>query len=147
MPRTLRADRTARININPVEGLQLFAVVGSIPFFSGQNQHQPSRGITTVLRSLASCPLSSQNQHQPSRGITTLPLAVSMRGDVPESTSTQSRDYNLPTSWSWRKSNRARININPVEGLQHLLCIHRVSVARARININPVEGLQPPFMA
>ncbi len=61
-----------------------------------QNQHQPSRGITTRSSPANRSPRTRQNQHQPSRGITTF---FSSRTDTagnawPESTSTQSRDYN-----------------------------------------------------
>ena len=66
----------------------------------GQNQHQPSRGITTrfsrsVIRHRRGT-VTSQNQHQPSRGITTgVGVALISAARLPESTSTQSRDYNL----------------------------------------------------
>ncbi len=40
------------------------------------------------------------------------------------------------------KEQMARININPVEGLQLAILDFHPLERRARININPVEGLQ-----
>ncbi len=86
---------------------------------AGQNQHQPSRGITTIslISKIGSMP--SQNQHQPSRGITTI-VDGQLTDDAnrPESTSTQSRDYNQSHQDYSPFPTGARININPVEGLQ-----------------------------
>ncbi len=109
----------ARININPVEGLQpsiwpIMAVwiwrpeststqsrdyncCPTMPSSTSpcQNQHQPSRGITTGASQASRGNGMSQNQHQPSRGITTSqPGHQATVGGGPESTSTQSRDYN-----------------------------------------------------
>ncbi len=110
-----------------------------------QNQHQPSRGITTWQQAaLHRLRTGSQNQHQPSRGITTItPPNTSWPICPPESTSTQSRDYNPCEALTIGEAGKARININPVAGLQHEAS-GRIRVAdRARININPVAGLQP----
>ncbi len=63
--------------------------------------------------------IACQNQHQPSRGITTW--------------------QRRPAPWA---TGRARININPVEGLQQTRKIADGIRQEARININPVEGLQ-----
>ncbi len=88
--------KKARININPVAGLQ---------------QH-----------------ISDCNH----------PLTI-----VPESTSTQSRDYNFERWMLKQNTIIARININPVAGLQQPLPAPIADDrCRARININPVAGLQ-----
>ena len=112
--------RGARININPVEGLQqklntLIPLALSsqnqhqpsrgittampptmISWLSGQNQHQPNRGITTAMFPRSAHLQRCQNQHQPSRGITTSVINSGLgRSTSPESTSTQSRDYNF----------------------------------------------------
>ena len=68
-----------------------------------RNQHQPSRGITS--EAMQPPPLHhcrSRNQHQPSRGITSrIHRHAAHCRRVPESTSTQSRDYKLSLpSWS-----------------------------------------------
>ena len=134
----------ARININPVEGLQP-ALLTLLPGVTsaGQNQHQPSRGITTstlrifalgllarininpveglqlVAKTFVRVGSRCQNQHQPSRGITTNRWAhTASTPSWPESTSTQSRDYNFAVVCSVPFLTIARININPVEGLQ-----------------------------
>ncbi len=60
----------ARININPVAGLQQILYEAGFKVV-GQNQHQPSRGITTRSRQWQRYGCERQNQHQPSRGITT----------------------------------------------------------------------------
>ena len=62
-------QKTAGININPVEGLKLVFALRGACSTRGRNQHQPSRGIKTEK-------------------ILGEPGVLS----VPESTSTQSRD-------------------------------------------------------
>ena len=85
----------AGININPVAGLQLqFGSVG-VQCDQCRNQHQPSRGITTFSCRICQPLRRRRNQHQPSRGITTAhECECSRKVSRPESTSTQSRDYN-----------------------------------------------------
>ena len=85
----------AGININPVAGLQQGFAAFALDGLDGRNQHQPSRGITTADALASMTDHDRRNQHQPSRGITTASLLanrISICG--PESTSTQSRDYN-----------------------------------------------------
>ncbi len=132
-----------------------------------QNQHQPSRGITTLFLS-KSCSLKfGQNQHQPSRGITTTcgdtqgkrstrPESTSTQSrdynyrrclwrnghGQPESTSTQSRDYNLQYPYYnllTKKPESTSTQSRDYNAHPHYLL---VSSIKARININPVEGLQ-----
>ena len=61
----------------------------------------------------------------------------------PESTSTQSRDYNGRLIGEFARSTEAGININPVAGLQLASDGFVVMQDAAGININPVAGLQP----
>ena len=60
----------------------------------------------------------------------------------PESTSTQSRDYNGRLIGEFARSTEAGININPVAGLQLASDGFVVMQDAAGININPVAGLQ-----
>ena len=139
-----RASSTAGININPVAGLQHSDQEPIAPPLAGRNQHQPSRGITTTHR------------RQRRR-----------RAYQPESTSTQSRDYNTADDPYVGVDLDAGININPVAGLQHrrngnyrrnmqrrnqhqpsrgittiMQQVKQRTQNRAGININPVAGLQ-----
>ncbi len=87
-----------------------------------QNQHQPSRGITTVMIAILFPGRRARININPVEGL----QPISVRSKVlkpprPESTSTQSRDYNLLLRGLPAQVPRARININPVEGLQ-LVC-------------------------
>ncbi len=61
---------------------------------------------------------------------------------VPESTSTQSRDYNTPYMMYKTCTILAGININPVAGLQLPEESLNNATGSAGININPVAGLQ-----
>ncbi len=116
---SLTGKTLAGININPVAGLQrntlrrfalpvagrnqhqpsrgitTISLISKVGLFIRRNQHQPSRGITTLSYILTPSALTGRNQHQPSRGITTFVVTCfDCRLWKPESTSTQSRDYN-----------------------------------------------------
>ena len=64
------------------------------------------------------------------------------RARGPESTSTQSRDYNCMAVTVLSAPSWAGININPVAGLQHAGGVGGDDGDGAGININPVAGLQ-----
>ncbi len=79
----------------------------------------------------------------PVAGLQLAPQRLIMRQPWPESTSTQSRDYNGFQLGYLLFQLCARININPVAGLQlGILGMTAEYIATARININPVAGLQ-----
>ncbi len=84
----------ARININPVEGLQQQAQSGYSQSRQPESTSTQSRDYNWQFAMLGRMK-QRQNQHQPSRGITTSTATrVAPAADWPESTSTQSRDYN-----------------------------------------------------
>ena len=129
--------RIAGININPVAGLQQSCTSQTAQARVCRNQHQPSRGITTYLAVLFPQELRCRNQHQPSRGITTAAVSWAPVQSAPESTSTQSRDYNFSSSLFLPFRILAGININPVAGLQHPLLRIRVSWRKSRNQHQP----------
>ncbi len=83
-----------------------------------QNQHQPSRGITTIPVSISNLRNSSQNQHQPSRGITTNVYSDGSGQSARQNQHQPSRGITTTSSKRIAPFFLARININPVEGLQ-----------------------------
>ncbi len=116
-----RMQPHARININPVEGLQPQLKESGVDGRTARININPVEGLQLVILHRHSGVRPGQNQHQPSRGITTGPFRDDWRfACLPESTSTQSRDYNMGKANGKGFYQGARININPVEGLQHV---------------------------
>ncbi len=132
---------------------------------SCRNQHQPSRGITTRLLSSVRAAIRAGININPVAGLQRPTICPTLTAIAPESTSTQSRDYNLAfltamqrvASRNQHQPSRgittlldtftaiefyAGININPVAGLQLLGSSPSIEQLTAGININPVAGLQ-----
>ncbi len=133
----------ARININPVEGLQQRAGKRGAGHL-GQNQHQPSRGITTMVRGAKFQALGQpESTSTQSRDYNNTAWITKLTCALPESTSTQSRDYNLNTSSDSSKRMSGQNQHQPSRGITTAKsATATLPTGRARININPVEGLQ-----